>query len=82
MRWNSPSRTRNLTSFSAEDQIFVFFSQEFAGCLNLQEDQEVLDLGCGPGGSTFYLADVSNNFKERQFTTLELGSIVVLMLTC
>ena len=42
----------------------------------------MLDLGCGPGGSTFYLADVSNNFKERQFTTLERGSIVVLMLTC
>ena len=63
--------------------MFVFNFQEFAGCLNLQEEQEVLDLGCGPGGSTFYLADVSNNFKERQFTTLELGSIiVVVMLTC
>lgn len=72
-----------MTLFSAEDLMFVFNFQEFAGCLNLQEEQEVLDLGCGPGGSTFYLADVSNNFKERQFTTLEIGSIiVVVMLTC
>lgn len=32
-------------------------TKEFVGRLNLQRDQEVLDLGCGVGGSAFYMAN-------------------------
>jgi len=34
-------------------------TKEFVGQLNLQRDQEVLDVGCGIGGSAFYMANVS-----------------------
>lgn len=39
--------------------------QEFVGRLNLQRDQEVLDLGCGVGGSAFYMANVSRFSDEN-----------------
>lgn len=32
-------------------------TKEFVGRLNLQKDQEVLDVGCGIGGSAFYIAN-------------------------
>lgn len=32
-------------------------TKEFVGQLNLQRDQEVLDVGCGIGGSAFYMAN-------------------------
>ena len=39
--------------------MFVSPFQEFVGRLKLQKDQEVLDMGCGIGGSAFYMANVS-----------------------
>lgn len=47
--------------------LFSFNLQEFVGHLNLQRDQEVLDLGCGIGGSAFYMADVSRFSDEKSY---------------
>ena len=45
----------------------VWCIQEFVGRLNLQRDQEVLDVGCGIGGSAFYMANVSINHRYSIF---------------
>lgn len=44
---------------------FILLLQEFVSRLNLQRDQEVLDLGCGVGGSAFYMANVSRFSDEK-----------------
>lgn len=33
-----------------------FYSQQFVSLLNLKKGQTVLDVGCGIGGSAFYMA--------------------------
>lgn len=50
---------RPLQNLSFAILMFVSPFQEFVGHLKLQKDQEVLDMGCGIGGSAFYMANVS-----------------------
>lgn len=50
-----------VTENESTEFVFVLLIKEFVGRLSLQRDQGILEVGCGTGGSAFYIADVSVN---------------------
>lgn len=55
---NTTSISCILLVFNFTDFHFWFFPQEFVSMLDLQPGQVVLDVGCGIGGSAFYMVKV------------------------